>query len=88
LNEFIIVLRRSILDWEETMRGKLNNPYFDAYEELALLVGIHPQTLRKYVNQFKPTYPTLETLYAICNAIKDTKPVQFYYDYIMEAVGK
>jgi len=47
LNEFIIVLRRSILDWEETMRGKLNNPYFDAYEELALLVGIHPQTLRK-----------------------------------------
>jgi|GEM_PF-3077049 len=79
LNRLSILIHRAIVDFENKLRE--DDPYIDGYEEIAMLIGIHPQTLRKYTNRFNPTYPTISNLISICKITGDSKPIDFVYDY-------
>lgn len=79
LREFTIILKRAILDWEDKMRKR--SKYFDSFEELSILVGLHPQTLRKFTNTVNPEFPKLNQLLSICNSIGDFRPIEFYWDF-------
>lgn len=88
LKEFAVILKRAILDWEYEMRSKTNNKYFDGYEELARLVNLHPQTIRKYVNEFDLITPTVHHLIMICNAINNRTPIEFISDYSKHLINQ
>lgn len=79
LKEFTIILKRAILDWEDKMREQ--SKYFDGFDELSILVGLHPQTIRKFTNSMNPEFPKLNQLLAICNSIGDFKPIEYFYDF-------
>jgi len=81
LNELPVIIKRCLLDWETSMRLKLNKPYLDCYEEIFALTGIAPQTLRKYTNTQKPEFPPINKLFLICLTINDCTPLEYLNDY-------
>lgn len=83
LAQLPIILKRSILDWEDRMRQEIGDKYFDSYEELSSLTGIAVSTLRKYITTTEASaeYPPINKLIQICLIICDKKPLEFIIDY-------
>ena len=75
LSQLPILLHNCILNWETNQRK--NQPYFCGYDELALLLNLHPQTLRKYTNQYSGKFPPVNHLIGICKITNDFTPLDY-----------
>ena len=78
LSRLPIILHESILNWETEQRQ--NKKFFCAYEELGALLNLHPQTLRKYTNQYSGKYPPVNHLVGICKITGDYTPMEYIYE--------
>lgn len=81
LNRFPIILKRSIADWEDAMRAKTQDKYFDAYENLATALNLTPNYIRKFINSYNLEFPKINQLDAICRLIGDSRPLDYLMDY-------
>ena len=83
LAQLPIVLKRVLQDWEDEMKMKTGNKYFDFYEELSALTGISPTTIRHYTTTTEQSaeYPPVNKLIQICLVIGSKKPLEFIKDY-------
>ena len=79
LSQLPILLHNSILNWETKQRQC--QPYFSGYDELAILLNLHPQTLRKFSNQYSGKFPPVNVLIGICKITGDFTPLNYITDY-------
>lgn len=77
MNNFPNILETVINDWQQNKRKNERNQFFDAYKEIAYSLNIHPQTVRKYVNTYNPSFPPVNTLVAMCRIMGDYRPIQY-----------
>lgn len=83
-----IVLKRSLMDFEDKMKEQMNDEYFDVYDYIRDLgEGFAEATVRRYLNTttndfFKPTQ-----LVILCRNIKDKRPLIANADYLIN-VGR
>lgn len=80
LSRFPTVLKRCIDDWEMERQEQTNNKYFDAYDELSILMNLSVPTLRKWTNQYNPSYPNINQITQLCNHLGNTKPIGYIID--------
>lgn len=84
LIEFHDILHESIIEW-----ARKHGRHFRPYEELSQLVGLAPQTLRKYSGHSETcAFPPINNLIAICHAIGDWRAYEFLSDYIKQLKGE
>jgi hypothetical protein len=76
MSEFKSLLETCIFEYQIKMREKRGN-HFDAYKELAQLMGLHYQTLRKYVDTFIPASIPINKLVTLCCLIEDNRPIDY-----------
>ena len=79
LTQLPILIHNTILNWETKQRT--SQPYFSGYDNIASLLNLHPQTLRKYTNQYSGKFPPINVLIAVCKITNDFTPIRYVFDY-------
>lgn len=79
LTKLPMILRETIFKWENSQREK-GDKFFIGIEEIAALLNLHEQTIRKYCNSTNPVYPPINVLIAICKITNDYTPWNYLND--------
>lgn len=70
LSQLPLIIHNTIRNWE-TQMSQSTGTHFLGYEELGMLMDIHPQTLRKWSNQFTTHQPKVSQLISLCKLTQD-----------------
>lgn len=80
LSKLPLILHNSIRNWEIKMTNETGTHWL-GYEELSAILGKHPQTIRKWTNQFDPKFPPVNQLALCCKVMDDWSS----WDYVVNS---